>query len=53
MAAGAKPFPPAAELPAVLKALHLQRTFTRFAIDNRLQAVGPASAPPPSGTLSP
>jgi hypothetical protein len=44
MAAGAKPFPPAADLPAVLKALHLQRAFTRFGIDNQLLAVDPASA---------
>jgi hypothetical protein len=42
MAAGAKPFPaaPDADLPTVLKALHLQRTFTRFAIDNQMQAAG-------------
>ena len=34
-AAGAKPFPaaPDSDLPTVLKALYLQRTFTRFAID--------------------
>ena len=44
MAAGAKPFPPAADLPTVLKALHLQRAFTRFAIDNQLLAVDPMSA---------
>ncbi len=46
MAAGAKPFPaaPDSDLPAVLKALHLQRTFTRFAIDNQLLAVDSASA---------
>ncbi|HEY4846700.1 MAG TPA: hypothetical protein VIH87_02625 [Methylocella sp.] len=44
MAAGAKPFPPAADLPTVLKALHLQRAFTRFAIDNQLLAVDAASA---------
>jgi hypothetical protein len=45
MAAGAKPFPaaPDSKLPALLKAFHLQRTFTRFAIDNL--AVDPASAP--------
>ncbi len=42
--AGAKPFPPGPDLPTVLKALHLQRTFTRFAIDNQLLAAGPASA---------
>jgi hypothetical protein len=47
MAAGAKPFPaaPDSNLPAIPKALHLQRTFTRFAIDNQLLAVDPASAP--------
>ena len=47
MAAGAKPFPPApdSKLPGVLKALHLQRTFTRFVIDNQLLAVDPAPAP--------
>jgi hypothetical protein len=46
MAAGATPFPPAPDstLPAVLKGLHLQRTFTRFAIENQLRAVDPASA---------
>ena len=46
MAAGAVPFPPAPDshLPAVLKALYLQRTFTRFAINNQLRAVDPASA---------
>ena len=46
MAAGATPFPPAPDstLPAVLKALYLQRTFTRFAIDNQLRAVDSASA---------
>jgi hypothetical protein len=46
MAAGATPFPtaPDSTLPAVLKALHLQRRFTRFAIENQLRAVDPASA---------
>ena len=46
MTAGAKPFPaaPDSDLPTVLKALHLQRTFTRFAIDNQLLAADPASA---------
>ncbi len=46
LAAGAKPFPPApdAKLPAVLKALYLQREFTRFAIDNQLLAANPSSA---------
>ncbi|MGH6812369.1 MAG: hypothetical protein ACREDM_08505 [Methylocella sp.] len=45
-AAGAKPFPtaPDSNLPAVLKALHLQRAFTRFAIDNQLLAADPGSA---------
>jgi hypothetical protein len=39
---GAKPFPtaPDSDLPTVLKALHLQRAFTRFAIDNQMQAAG-------------
>ena len=42
MAAGGKPFPsaPDSDLPSVLKALHLQRTFTRFAIDSQMQAAG-------------
>jgi hypothetical protein len=42
MAAGAKPFPaaPDSDLPTVLKALHLQRAFTRFAIDSQMLAVG-------------
>lgn len=48
MAAGRKPFPAAADsnLPTVLKALHLQRVFTRFAIDSQMQAAGtnPGSA---------
>jgi hypothetical protein len=46
MAAGVKPFPaaPDSNLPAVLKALHLQRTFTRFAIDNQMQAASAGSA---------
>jgi hypothetical protein len=46
MAAGAKPFPAAADsnLPAVLKALHLQRVFTRFAIDNQMLAADAGSA---------
>ncbi len=40
--AGARPFPAAEDsnLPAVLKALHLQRVFTRFAIDNQMHAAG-------------
>jgi hypothetical protein len=39
---GARPFPAAddSDLPTVLKALHLQRVFTRFAIDNQMQAAG-------------
>lgn len=39
---GARPFPAAdnSNLPTVLKALHLQRAFTRFAIDNQMQAAG-------------
>jgi len=46
LAAGGKPFPaaPDSNLPAVLKALHLQRTFTRFAIDNQLLAADQESA---------
>ncbi|HUI20145.1 MAG TPA: hypothetical protein VLZ74_03795 [Methylocella sp.] len=46
MAAGAKAFPaaPDSNLPAVLKALYLQRTFTRFAIDNQLLAIDAQSA---------
>ena len=42
MAAGNKPFPaePYADLPTVLKSLHLRRTFTRFAIDSQMQAAG-------------
>lgn len=45
--AGRKPFPPApdATLPHVLKALHLQKAFTSFAIDNQLESVDAASAP--------
>ncbi|MGH6796151.1 MAG: hypothetical protein ACREDD_05685 [Methylocella sp.] len=44
--AGNKPFPaaPDSNLPAVLKALHLQRAFTRFAIDNQRLAGDPALA---------
>jgi hypothetical protein len=40
--AGARPFPaaPDSNLPTVLKALHLQRGFTRFAIDNQMHAAG-------------
>lgn len=39
---GSKPYPPApgATLPDVLKALHLRREFTRFAIDNQFDAAG-------------
>jgi hypothetical protein len=46
MAAGAKPFPaaPDSDLPTVLKALRLRREFTRFAIDNQMQAVGKDAA---------
>lgn len=46
MAAGRKPFPaaPYATLPTVLKALHLQRAFTRFAIDSQMQAAGSDAA---------
>jgi hypothetical protein len=42
MAAGAKPFPkaPDSDLPTALKALHLQREFTRFAIDLQAEAAG-------------
>jgi hypothetical protein len=51
MAAGAKPFPaaPDSTLPAVLKALHLQRAFARFAIDNQVLA---ADAKPESRQAS-
>jgi hypothetical protein len=40
--AGARPFPaaPDSNLPTVLKALYLQRVFTRFAIDNQMHAAG-------------
>jgi hypothetical protein len=46
MAAGAKPFPAASDskLPSVFKALHLQRAFTRFAIDSQMLAVNARSA---------
>jgi hypothetical protein len=46
MRAGAKPFPaaPDSNLPTVLKALHLQRAFTRFAINNQRLAADPDSA---------
>lgn len=46
MAAGGKPFPsaPDSDLPSVLKALHLQRTFTRFAIDSQMHAAGTDAA---------
>jgi hypothetical protein len=42
MAAGAKSFPaaPDSTLPIVLKALHLRRAFTRFAIDSQIEAAG-------------
>jgi hypothetical protein len=46
MAAGGKPFPsaPDSDLPSVLKALHLRRTFTRFTIDSQMQAAGTDAA---------
>ena len=46
MAAGGKPFPgaPDSDLPSALKALHLRRTFTRFAIDSQMQAAGTDAA---------
>ena len=46
MAAGRKPFPaaPYANLPTVLKALHLRRMFTRFAIDSQMHAAGSDAA---------
>jgi hypothetical protein len=46
MAAGRKPFPaaPYADLPTVLKSLHLKRAFTRFAIDSQAQAAGADAA---------
>jgi hypothetical protein len=46
MVAGAKPFPAAPDsgLPTVLKALHLQQRFTRFAIDHQTLAAGKDAA---------
>src|SRR5262249_30001677 len=46
MAAGGKPFPsaPDSDLPSVLKALYLRRTFTRFAIDSQMPAAGTDAA---------
>jgi hypothetical protein len=46
MAAGRKPFPaaPYANLPTVLKALHLQREFTGFAIKHQIEAAGADAA---------
>jgi hypothetical protein len=46
MAAGRTPFPsaPDSDLPSVLKALHLRRTFTRFTIDSQMQAAGTDAA---------
>jgi hypothetical protein len=46
MAAGGKPFPsaPDSDLSSVLKALHLRRTFTRFAIDSQMQAAATDAA---------
>lgn len=46
MAAGRKPFPaaPDSNLPTVLKALYLQRVFTRFVIDNQVLAADPDEA---------
>ena len=43
---GARPLPtaPDSNLPAVLKALYLQRAFTRFAIDNQVLAATPEPA---------
>jgi hypothetical protein len=43
MRTGEKPFPTAPDttLPSVLKALYLQRVFTRFAIDNQMLAAVP------------
>jgi hypothetical protein len=43
---GRKPFPtaPDSNLPTVLKALHLQRAFTRFVIDHQMQAGGTDAA---------
>ena len=44
--AGKKPFPaaPDSNLPTVLKSLHLQRVFTRFAIDNQSLSVASDAA---------
>jgi len=46
MGAGGRPFPsaPDSDLPSVLKALHLRRTFTRFAIDSQMLAAGTDAA---------
>jgi hypothetical protein len=46
MGAGKKPFPTVsyANLPTVLKALHLQRVFTGFAIEHQIQAAGTDAA---------
>ncbi len=46
MVAGSRPFPtaPDSNLPTVLKALHLQRAFTRFAIDSQMHAFGTDAA---------
>lgn len=43
---GRRPFPtaPDSSLPTVLKALHLQRAFTRFVIDHQMQAAGTDAA---------
>jgi hypothetical protein len=43
---GARSFPtaPDSNLPTVLKALHLRNAFTRFAIDNQMQAAGSDAA---------
>jgi len=46
MAFGGKPFPsaPDADLPTVLKSLHLRNAFTRFVIASQMQAAGADAA---------
>jgi hypothetical protein len=46
LVAGSRPFAaaPDSNLPTVLKALHLQRAFTRFAIDNQMDAASNSAA---------
>jgi hypothetical protein len=46
LVAGSRPFAaaPDSNLPTVLKALHLQRAFTRFAIDNQMATASSSAA---------